>query len=374
MSVNIKFDGEGTGTKKDPFKIPVVPLVKTKLKPLYLEIEVLSSHGGNTTPELYNVGFRTEQWIAVGGSVKESITGGIKMRVPLYARNDFQDKPEKIYMAAFKYASKTPAGQFVNAYRLLDPNFTSEDGWSGNDYWAISYTAEEMVEYAKLFETPKAELPITIKGTLDLPQVDEVVELQSKELSEVEDMLIALEKRVSSLEGGVKAEPVEVVVEPIADVYVEENVDGINFSVDHEWIDENTFILNLKLDNVDEYEGFANFQFDVPFINGTNFVDTIAEGTYFDNTPANDGTFDEAKVISGWTWRAFRNDNLQKIRVSGFASSLSTIYDDGTLVRMKYDVTDSAAENFTFFFNTVRLNGLRTPVNPKNPRYIVTKD
>lgn len=386
----------GTGTKEDPFRIPVVPYVKTKLKPLYADVEVTSTHG-TMLAELFIVSFGTEKYISVGGGTKTLTGNTLKMNIPLYAREHFTE-PEKIRMIPIKYSDRVH-GKMERGYRELDPDHTAADGWSGNEYYAISYTEAEMVEYAKQFE-PVVEvkpepLPISIvvKKPLLTTDVDAVLskdDVQDLEIVEMQDVIDTLQEKVElllkALEGKVEValsdDPAvelvpDVVIEEPVDDYVEEFVpDAVSFSMDYEWTSNNEFTISVNLDNVDALatDGFPSFQFDMDFVDGTEYVGADATGTYFDKAPQNDGTFDEQAVINGWTWAVRTNETKGKLRAGGFASSLNKITSDGTLMKLKFKMTNATVDPFEFFAYGIGIgNPMVNKINPKNPRVVVAR-
>lgn len=390
----LNFTHGGSGTKEDPFRIPIIPFVKTPLKPLKCSYTATSSHG-EPKQELFLVGVGTSGKFGVGNSNQKLSENGqtVTGEFLFYGREKFTE-PERLVVRAIKYERKVN-GQLVSGVSLQEPGrFT----WNGNynEYWFVSFTDEEQAAYEASFApTAEEEKPALVENREIPPKVVEVEvtiqdiidDLDQFDLAELKEIETALDLKLAELKGAVE-EKEQAVVEPTPPEpeqepeYVPEYRDGVNFNPSFEWVSDDEFIINVDLDRVDEFGGFQAFQFDIPDFEGAKFVELLAEGTYFDKTPENDGTFDEQKVINGWTWRGFDSHSLpnwdeknpHRLRVGGFASSLNKITSDGRLARAKYRVTDPTAETFTVNFIKALLNGYRIPVNPKNPRVVVTKN
>jgi len=394
----LKFNYEygGNGTKENPFRIPVVPFVKTPLKPVTAEIVMEADHGRDEQG-LYLVGFNTNKYMSIGNgkSVKNGHT--VTQEIFIYGREKFTE-PSSILVRATKYA-KQINGQYVNGVGIRDENFKTPKSIGSGDstYWFVSFNDEEQAEYEKRFasvaevEKPKLVQTKVIDNPID-DWIDDVISkidtINLSELTQIEeairerlnDIILAIEEKSTAT---IEEPKPEVTVEPTEDVetthtdpiYTPETQDGVNFNTSFEWESDSKLLVHIDLDRVDEFGGFSAFQFDVPFVRGLNYVQSISKDTYFDDTPENDGSYNKNNVVRGWTWRAYKNEKSLKVRIGGFASSLNKITSDGRLLTLEYDVADPRFSTFTLEFIRMyfHLQSHQLPINPKNPRLVVTK-
>lgn len=378
----------GSGTKDDPYRIPFVPYGRINadnVQPAYGKIEMSSDNGNIDDIDLYVVGFGTSGKFSAGQSNKKLENGILTLDVDLAVRTKF-DGTQTLMVSAVKYAEK------INGYNLrgkseYDEQYPHPTAWGRSLYYFSMFTDQEQLEWESKFKskpvTDTIVEPIIVKNDDELTVEDVVNNLNDFDLSELKELIEILEDRLDELKGAVEAKIEEEIVEvrgsvvadPLPDDYVADVQDGVNFVVSHEWLTDTQFVLNVALDRVTEFGpgGFTSFQFDVPFVIGTDFLELSTKDTYFDGTKENDGSFNEEQMVKGWTYRGFENHPKQKVRVAGFASSLNMIKHDGNLIKLVYDVTDSAFDRFVFDFKEVRIHGMVIPVNPKNPRHIVTK-
>lgn len=377
----------GSGTKDDPFRIPFVPfgnLNTNNTQPAIARVEMSSDNGNVNDIDLYVVGFGTSGGFSEGQSNKKLTDGILTLDVDLAVRTKFEGT-HTLMVSAVKYAEK------VNGYNIRgksewDENYPHPTAWGRSLYYFAMFTEEEQKEWEAKF-APKPEPVVTIEPVIlknddELTVSDVVDNLDDFDLTELQELVDLLEDRLNQLKGAVEVKAESEIkqfkgapVEEAVDEYTPEYQDGVNFVVSHEWLTDTQFVLNVALENVKDYapNGFSSFQFDVPFVFGTDYLELSTKDTYFEGVKENTGEADIRQMITGWTYRGFENHPKQKVRVAGFASSLNSIKYDYNLIKLVYDVVDPAFDQFVFDFKEVRVNGLSTPINPKNPRHIVTK-
>lgn len=138
--MKFKYAGEGDGSIENPFKIPF----NTKLdQPSKVQGElVLDSSHGLPNINLFTVGFNSEKGgvsLELGEPVLNEMGTTCRVPVTLKGLEHFKQEPRPLFIKAIKYASKHPDTGLQNSKTLLDPDHTVEDGWSGNEYWFVTY-------------------------------------------------------------------------------------------------------------------------------------------------------------------------------------------------------------------------------------------
>jgi len=133
MYCTLVFNGEGSGTKGDPFKIPFN--VDTEIDGIF---KMVSNHG-KPDISLFSLGFSNEKVSVELGQLVSANNITVTQSVKFKGLEWFPDEPNKVFVKAIKYGSKAADGYLLYSKTLLDPEHTVEDGWSGNEYWFTTF-------------------------------------------------------------------------------------------------------------------------------------------------------------------------------------------------------------------------------------------
>lgn len=135
MSIKLKFNGLGSGTKDDPFELPF----NTRDGVDFIDGEfVMEANHGDVDIDLFSLGFSNNKVSVLLEDMKSS--NGIYVTVPVQFRaiEWFPNVIDRVFIRATKFGHRHESGTLENSLTLLDTEHTHPDGWSGSDYWFVT--------------------------------------------------------------------------------------------------------------------------------------------------------------------------------------------------------------------------------------------